>query len=254
MVSQDVEVKQGFTVKYFLLVLTTSVIAAVLGFFSSYAVERFKEERKIIEVSSVVSANLAALPAGVGKDLNINISMANGFAESVESLFKYDVTIANNSGRGIDDFVLYIRAPKGLSLANKPSISSYPDSIIDTVKVDRAESRGNGEAYKISLLNNKQSISLSYYGFSKEVVEAKPLDVVMQKKDWEQNNVSSASVDLLKPDPVFAFIEKKVAEFTGFDVLVVLLLSSCFGLFVTIYWTIIDRMYLSRFIDRFRRW
>lgn len=110
--------------------------------------------------------------------------------ELIKSLFRYEITIANPSGQGIDDFTVSFAAPEGIKLSPEPKITSNPPELKETIQITRAALVNNNQTYKISLLNSGQSIKFSYLGYASELLSADPVKVLlMQKKNWHQKNV-----------------------------------------------------------------
>lgn len=85
-------------------------------------------------------------------------------------------------------------APKDIELvAGEPAIATDPPMAVNAMKLTSLSTDKAKRVLSLNLLNTKQSISLSFYGFSRNVNQSSPpLDVVVQKKDWIQRTVDKS--------------------------------------------------------------
>jgi hypothetical protein len=234
------EVKQGYTWRYFGLTLIISLMTGLIGFGASFGVETITKESRTVDVFSSTSGNLATIPQSVASNLEVYLDVSPGQKAPVKSLYKYDVTISNNSPFGLDDFTVFFEVPSILALSIDPIISSNPPTLLHQITVNRLTHNLYTDSYKVSLLNPHQSLTFSYFGYAKDIVGAHAMSATVEKKDWIQNNSQSAN---LVRDSLF---DKKFSEFTFFDGILLIMVAGAIYLFIGLYLQLI-----SRFFTRF---
>jgi hypothetical protein len=189
------EVKASFSWRYFLLtaiiVLVPSAVSGVIGyFFNDYV-----KDKKVIDVSSRSSGNLASIPVSVAGSMDILFPVASGAKEPIKSLVRYDVQITNNTEQGLDDFKVFLKPPEDIELTDKPIITTAPPEVRNAISVNVSGMDGGATALSVSLLNPGQSLNVGYFGYSRTTVVngIKPLSAVVSRKDWVQRTVYTES-------------------------------------------------------------
>jgi hypothetical protein len=170
-----------------LVTLIASGISGTIG----YGFNEFTKDRKVLEVTSTSSGNLASIPVGVAGNLEILLPVSNTRKEAIRSLYRYEVKIVNKTEQGADQVMLFVESPKGIELVTSPEITTVPPELVAAVTVTHALGPLGNPQLTINLINPSQTIKVGYLGFSRDLIDTDnmPLRVVVAKKDWLQRNV-----------------------------------------------------------------
>jgi hypothetical protein len=165
----------------------TSVISGVVG----YGVNEYTRDRKVFEVLTRSSGNLASVPIAASSNLDIMLQTPKG-KEPIKSLVRYEVRISNRSEQGADDFNVFLDTPGSIELVETPTITTVPPELRNAVVTKTTRGPSGNYQLTVNLLNPSQSITVGYLGFSRTefLTNALPLNVVVSKKDWTQRNVA----------------------------------------------------------------
>lgn len=195
------EVKAGYSWRYVGLTAIVTILGALISGAVGYGINEYTRDRKVLEVTTRSSGNLASVPIAASSNLDITLLTPNG-REPIKSLIRYDVRISNRSEQGADDFNVFLQTPNSIELVETPTITTVPPELRNAI--DAKPSRGPSGNYRltVNLLNPSQSITVGYLGFSRTefVTGTAPLNVVVSKKDWTQRNVA----DEATPDGKFS--------------------------------------------------
>jgi hypothetical protein len=209
MLSGDIkEVKAGFSWPHMGLLSITAILTSIISGVVGYGVNEYTRDRKVLEVSTHSSGNLASVPIAASSNLDIMLQTPNG-KEPIKSLVRYEVRISNKSEQGADDFNVFLETPSSIELVETPTIATFPPELRNAVVAKTT--RGPSENYQttINLLNPGQSITVGYLGFSRTefITGTAPLNVVVSKKDWTQRNVvDEATSDSQRPERLYSRI------------------------------------------------
>jgi hypothetical protein len=194
MASADTEVKPGFSWRHIALSSILLVIGGVIALVGNYVYAMLTKETKTVLVSTSSSDNLASLPLSTVQNLEVFLALPGNQNQLIKSLFKYDATIKNTSDQNLDDFIVHVNLPTGISFIAQPTITADPPELTGTVNVAPVASTSTKQEYKVDLLNPGQAIILSYYGYASEMLKPPPMSVIVQKKHWQQEAVSQSSL------------------------------------------------------------
>jgi hypothetical protein len=164
------EIKPRFSWKYIVLVTMVALIPSSISGFIGYGFNDYMRDRKLIEVSSRSSGNLASIPVSVGGNLEILFPITAARKEIIKSLVRYDVVLTNRTGQGLDDFSVFVEPPKGIELAPNPTVTTVPPELRGAISVKSSITQSGSPQLTISLLNSSQSINIGYLGFSQTEV------------------------------------------------------------------------------------
>lgn len=191
MADASTEVKPGFSWRYVLLTTLIALIPSGIGGVAGYYFNEYTRDKKVIEVSTTASGNLAATPVSIAGNLQILLPIGQGKTEQVKSLVRYDIRVSNKTEQGIDDFQIFVRPPSNITLVSSPTITTIPQALQAALSVRESTSPLGYPEILINLLNPGQSVKLGFLGYSQTdtITGTVPLDVVVSKKDWRQVNV-----------------------------------------------------------------
>lgn len=231
-----------WTLKHILAIIFFGILTGVTGFLVNHFGEAIYKERKIIETSSPPPTNLAALP-GSANELEVQLKSTH---DTIKSAFRYKVTVANKGNTAATDFPVVFTIPNGISLVGgDPEISSDQPEIRNLTP----KKGGNSIEYSIKLLNPLEAISWTFFGYSKDVVEATPVFVSVHAKEFQQNRVQEVEIAGTPATGFDQIFTKKTSEFTGGDVLRIIvyagsiIIGLSFYLYLAVY---LVRWYLGR--------
>jgi len=131
-------------------------------------------------------------------DLEALYHLSDTHKEPISALFKYQITLSNASSEGVADLSVIVIAPQDIELvAGEPTITTDPAAAVDAVKLQTDGMDRAKRTFTLNLLNTKQKVSLSPYGFSRDASNqvSPAAGVVVQKEDWTQRDMDSPSVD-----------------------------------------------------------
>jgi hypothetical protein len=198
-VSSD-EIKPSFSMRFVVLTCLIAIIPAAITGVGGYFFNEYMRDKKILEVSSTSSGNLASIPvSAAGSSLEILLPLPSGQKEPIKSLIRYDVGVTNKTEQGIDDFSIFLKPPGNVSLLPGPTLTTIPSALKSAISMKEIGGSG-GQQLVINLLNPGQTIKLGYLGFSQTefIAGNAPLDIVISKKDWAQRNVVDGSAAVTK--------------------------------------------------------
>jgi hypothetical protein len=175
------------------------------------------EPQRVLNVSSSVSPNLAQLPQTAVGDLEVQYAASStSEKQPIKSLYRYEVSVSNNTGEGVENLAVFLILPTGVQLSETPSISSSPDTLAKTLMLTPVLVSPEQTRFDVGLLNPAQSVRFTLFGYSGTAVEGTPLSVLAQKKDWKQVSVDDAGRNTSK----ISLTEKPLADFTGMDLII----------------------------------
>ena len=184
------EIKPSFSWRYFVLTSISALIPLSIGGVGGYFFHDYTRDKKIVEVLSTSSGNLASLPVGAIGNLKIVYPVADGTTQEMKSLIRYDVKITNKTEQGVDDFSVFIETPHDVEVPGEPTITTEPPEVLGTISVTKSTNE-KGRVFKVSLLNPGQNFDIQFFDISKKeaVSESRVPTVIIAKKDWMQRNV-----------------------------------------------------------------
>ena len=179
-----------------LIALIPAAIAGMVGYYFN----EFMRDRKVLEVSSNSSGNLASMPVSIAGKLEILLPITADRKEAVKTLFRYDVKVTNKTEQGADDIALVLTPPKGIELVGNPEVTTVPPEVIAAITVKQGVGQFGNPNLVFNLINPGQSVKIGYLGFSREEAIAgnAPLVAVVSKKDWAQRNVTENTPEQAK--------------------------------------------------------
>jgi hypothetical protein len=195
--SETTEIKPSFSWRYIALSTLSGLITLGIGGAFGYLISEYTRDKKIIEVLSTSSGNLASLPVGAAGNLEILYPLGDGRKTPIKTLIRYEVKLTNRTEQGADDISVFLEPPNEIQLNSDAEITTDPPELARTISITPTTVIANRDLmFKISLLNPKQGVSLRYFGFSSNEVPTAniPLKVVLSKKDWMQQNAEVAVV------------------------------------------------------------
>ena len=190
----SVEIKPSFTLNYLALLVIGAAITAAIG----VGVNWYITDKRVLEVSSTGSANLAAFSVNAAAgNLEILLPIAPDRKERIKSLFQYDVRVSNKTGQGADDIVFYFEPPKGVDLVSTPNITTTPSELAKVISVEPLPNKNGNPQLRVGLLNPSETVHFGFIGYSHEDLPSDklPLLVVITKKDWTKKAVSDDPSD-----------------------------------------------------------
>lgn len=213
------EIKPSFSVRYIGLATFVALLPGLVGGGIGWAANEYFRDHKMIEVASASSGNLATVAESVAGKLQIQYKLSDSEKETIGGLFKYDVTLANASAEGVENLQIFIAPPKGIELVGAPpSIAAARSEFANHVKLEARNLGGDAQSFVLGLLNTHESITLSFFGVSKNIAQNNlPLSVAVQKKDWIQKNVNKG--DGNTQGHIERYLHRKVDQFTVLDIL-----------------------------------
>jgi hypothetical protein len=232
------EVRPAFTWRYIGLATLIGVLPLILGGVAGYVGNELVRDRKVIEVSSSMSSNLATLPDSVAGNIEVLFALSPSQKESIKSLFRYEVVVANKSELGVEDLLVVIVPPRGVQLVVAPNITTVPQELLSAIAVRQSERQPGMLQFDISLLNSSQAVKFAFFGFSvsEKISEQTKLTAIAQKKDWSQRNVEI--VDLKNPTGLADILQKPLSEYRTKDVIVLMLLGIIVMLSLRVYFLV----------------
>jgi hypothetical protein len=185
------------TLRYIGIATLVALIPSGIGGIIGYGFNEYMRDRKVLEISSASSGNLASMPVSVAGNLEILLPVSANRKEAVKSLFRYDVSVTNKTEQGADDVALFLQPPKGIELVTNPEVTTIPPGLASAITVKQTMSSSGNPQLGISLINPSQTIKIGYLGFSRDVAVTgnTPLSAVVVKKDWSQRDVAESTAD-----------------------------------------------------------
>lgn len=179
------EVKQSFSLKYFLLITITTVIMYGIGL----AISRFSDSRPIKEIT-VANGNLINLINDLyllEEQYGVKYYLKDETRTKISSLFWKKVIIENSGNKGVSDLsVTVILRGNDIKLGEFPNIKTVPSKVIDTIAVKKDYvSTDDKHLWTVSLLNPGESITFEYSAFSKKKIDSISLYIIPRKRDWK---------------------------------------------------------------------
>jgi hypothetical protein len=174
-----------------LVTLIPSGVSGAIG----YGFNELMRDRKVLEVSSTSSGNLASMPVSVAGNLEILLPVTATRKETIKSLFRYDVKITNKTEQGADDVALFLEPPKDIELVANAEITTVPTALASAIVVKQNAGPTGNPKLEISLINPSQTVKIGYLGFSRNITATgnTPLNAVVVKKDWLQRDVTEST-------------------------------------------------------------
>jgi hypothetical protein len=170
--------------------IASTVAASIIGGVVTFGVGEYTRDRKMVEVTTRSSGNLASVPIAAA-NLEVMLNTPNG-KEPIKTLVKYDVRLSNRSEQGADDLNVYLETPSSMELAEAPSITTVPPELRNAIRATTTKESSGNYRLTVSLLNPSQSVTISYFAFSRTqfLTNVAPLNAFVSKKDWTQRNVA----------------------------------------------------------------
>lgn len=246
------EVKPAFTARYISLMVLVAIVPLAIGALGNAAWNAFFSDKKVIEVASESSGNLASISEQVSNNIQIYLGVNGTQKELIKHLIRYTATVSNRSEVGADTFVVILSPPKNVELVEPPEITTNPPELLRAITIRQSTGQDSDRLISINLLNPDQSIKIAYLGFSRveSVDDSQPLAVVIQKRDWKQSNIAGSGSDSFK---LYKFFDVKIVDWTTAQFIVVVLLSSApiiaFFVYVQLLRAIFDLLH-SRWLRR----
>jgi hypothetical protein len=171
-----------------LVTIISSGIAGIVGYYFN----DLTRDRKILEVSSVSSGNLASVPVSVAGNLEILFPVSPTRKETIKSLFRYDVKVSNRAEQGADNVVLVLEPPEGVELVKKAEITTIPPGLVAVMPVKEETTQTGNPKLTIPLMNGSNTVAFGYLGFARNELlpGGQPLKATVVKKDWAQQDIS----------------------------------------------------------------
>lgn len=247
------EIKPEFSLKYVVVTITVALIPTIAGILFGFLLNEFTRDKKIIDLHSFVSANIAAAPDDINQKMSIQLLVTPTQKEQVKAIYQYKLSLTNSTNEGLEDFYFTLTPDDGIILAETAEISTTPSNLIKSIMVSAVSIQSSKQTYKVSLLNPRQSIHINVLGYSREILnrEARPLSLFIGKKDWSVRTTSDASASI--SSALARTLNKRISETTGVEVVVLLIVSLAISTAFFWYFRIALAIPLYFFESRMRR-
>jgi len=230
------ELKQSFTLRYFIFFALTTFLASSIGYFVPRILEKPEEEKRLW-VSNYPSQNFIELPNHLANQFEFFQTVTEKQKHQIKSLFGYRISISNASQVSVDNVTLYLYPPKNVKLVGPPVIRTASRALQTSVIDSSKALDGDGVSFVIDFLDSKQSVTFTYLGISSELMqEPTYLSTDARKNGWKINNFEAGydpSILLWKtggyPDGTYSdysepIVEKRLSDYTAGEAVQLLLL------------------------------
>lgn len=172
------EVKQGFSIKYIILV----IFIAVIGGYFQYAFPHFLDSKEMKISFSTKGGTNELNENKIDKDIiTVKYSLKNDTSEVRGFYHKY-LFIENTGNIGLDNIDCVVNSKdKNIILLKTFKIENENNTNKVNYKLEKVSA--NEQIIKIPILNPGESISFNYSGYSKKNISNLDLEVTIRKKD-----------------------------------------------------------------------
>lgn len=217
-----IEIKPGFTLKYFLLILLTNILSLALGYSAQYFFANRDADDRRIRVAYSTSENLLGVASKLESPLALVFSSTQDPEFHIRSYFQCEILLQNRGDLGIDDFSVFVEVDSGLVVLREPVIATVPAALKSAIQIDPQWTNAPSMAeLRVELLNPGQDLKLKYTIYGDTFCDSITPRVILKKKDWRPEYAHG--VDTLGVGSYLSiFVDKRIADFTGREVIIAL--------------------------------
>src|SRR5580693_2982688 len=154
--TQNREVRPSFSVRYFVFLLISTLVATAASLLASTTLNKLAEQpedQKTLVVMMLPAQDIVAIPENITQKLELTLSVSPTDKQVVKGLFSFQVFIRNEAKKTTaEDILVYLNPPKDVELIDPPVIKTVSKILEMSTQRSQKSIEGGGIIFTLDQL------------------------------------------------------------------------------------------------------